>query len=153
MKLLKHKSLWVGAVYFLTLLGIALWVRDIPNQPDVFNTTLQQLINTSAAMGDPASFATAAIDVAENGWISRVNSWIFTLWPPGFILLEALILKVLGPEAPVLLVLQILAAVLFSIVLTLLHNSLSESLKSKAVFILPLLIFAFPVSRVFLLQL
>jgi len=152
MRLHKHESLWIGVVYFLILLGIALWVRDIPNQPDAFNITLQQLIKTSTTMGDPASFATAAIDIAENGWVSRANTWIFNLWPPGFILLEALILKVLGPEAPVILVLQILAAVLFSIVLTLLRNFLSESVKSKAVFILPLLIFTFPVSRVFLLQ-
>lgn len=151
MKLLKNVSFWIGVIYFLILLIIALWVRDIPNQPDAFNITLQQLIQTSR-MGDPASFATAAIDIAENGWISGANDWIFNLWPPGFILLEAAILKVFGPEAPAILVLQILAAILFSIVLTLLYSLLRASVNSKIAFVLPLLIFAFPVSRVFLLE-
>lgn len=147
----KRESFCVGVVYFLILLCIALWVRDIPNQPDAFNLTIQQLIKTSS-MGDPASFATAAIDIAENGWISSANNWIFNLWPPGFVLLEAFILKVMGPEVPVVLVLQILAALLFSVVLTLLYDFLRARVKNKVAFGLPLLIFAFPVSRVFLLE-
>ena len=151
MKSLKYESLRVGAIYFLILLGIALWVRDIPNQPDAFNITLQQLIKTSA-WSDPTYFATAALDIAENGWISSANDWIFNLWPPGFILLETFILKILGPEAPAILVLQILSAVLFSIVLVLLYDLMSKFVTSKIAFVLPLLIFAFPVGRVFLLQ-
>jgi len=152
MKSSKYESLWVGVIYFLILLGIALWVRDIQNQPDTFTTTLQQVIKTSS-MGDPASFATAAIDIAENGWISSGNDWIFNLWPPGFVLLEALIIKTFGSGAPVILVLQILAAVLFAFVLVLLNAILFESLKRKVVaFIMPLLIFVFPMSRVCLLE-
>jgi undecaprenyl-phosphate 4-deoxy-4-formamido-L-arabinose transferase len=154
MRTLKHESLWVGVIYFLILLSIALWVRDIPNQPDAFNTTLQQISEGTAGrdMGDPASFAKGAIDIAENGRISGANEWIFNLWPPGFMLLDASIIKALGPEAPVILVLQILAALLFSIVLVLLYDFLGARVKSKVAFTLPLLIFAFPVSRVFLLQ-
>jgi len=152
MRSLKHESLWIGVIYFLILLAIALWVRDIPNQPDPF-ITIQQLIEKSS-MGDPASFAKAAIDIAENGWISSANDWIFNLWPPGFILLEASIIKVLGPEAPVILVLQIMTAILFAFVLVLLHDLLQHIyMKRKVVaFTLPLIIFAFPVSRVCLLQ-
>lgn len=150
MKSFKRESLWIGFIYFLILLGIALWVRDIPSQ-DTF-ITIQQIIEESK-MGDPASFATAAIDVAKNGWISNSNDWIFNLWPPGFVLLEASIIKLLGLGAPLVLVLQILAAVLFSIVLILLYDLLHTCLKRKVIaFTLPLLIFAFPVSRVFLLQ-
>lgn len=151
MRLHKFESLRVGVIYFLILLGIALWVRDIPNQPDAFSITLQQLIQTSA-WSDPTYFATAAIDIAENGWISSVNDWIFNLWPPGFILLEAMIIKMFGPDAPVILVLQILAAGLFSAVLVLLYELLNSRVNSKTSFALPLLIFAFPVARVFLLQ-
>jgi hypothetical protein len=151
MKRRKYESLWVGVIYFLILLGIALWVRDIPNQLDSFNITLQQLIKTSP-WSDPKYFAMAAIDIAEHGWISSANDWIFNLWPPGFVFLEALIIKTLGPGAPVLLVLQILASVLFSVVLLLLYELLSTCVPSKLAFTLPLLIFTFPVSRVFLLQ-
>lgn len=153
MKLRKYESLWVGVIYFLILLGIALWVRDIPNQPDAFNTTIQQLIKPGVlGMSDPTSFATAAADIAENGWISSANDWIFNLWPPGFVLLEALIIKVLGSAVPVLLVLQVLAVLLFSVVLLLLYELLRRCVKSKVAFALPLLILVFPVSRAFLLQ-
>lgn len=150
MRFFKHHTFWVGFVYFLILLSIAFWVRDIPNQQDAFNT-IQQLINASK-MGDPASFATAAIDIAANGWISSTNEWILNLWPPGFILLEAFIIKVMGINAPIILVLQILAAGLFSIVLLLLYTQLKTSVNSKLALILPLLTFAFPMSRVFLLE-
>lgn len=150
MRFFKHNTFWVGVVYFFILLSIAFWVRDIPNQQDAFNT-IQQLINASK-MGDPASFATAAIDIAANGWISSTNEWILNLWPPGFILLEALIIKVMGLNAPVILVLQILAAGLFSIVLVQLYTLLKTSVDSRFALVLPLLIFAFPVARVVLLQ-
>ena len=153
MKRLRHERWWVGVTYFLILLSIALWVRDIRNQPDAFIITLQQISTGVTHMGDPTSFATAAIDIAETGGISSANEWIFNLWPPGFILMQALIIKVLGPETLVILVLQILAVILFSIVLTLLYDILNAHVKSKVVAMtLPLLIFAFPVSRVFLLQ-
>lgn len=151
MKSRKYESLCVGVIYFLILLGIALWVRDIPNQPDVFTITFQQLIKTSL-MGDPASFATAAIDIAENGWISSGNDWIFNLWPPGFILLEAAILKTFGTDVQGILVLQILAALLFAGVLIQLYTLLKRTIHAKLAASLPLLIFVFPVSRVFLLE-
>ena len=151
MRLLKNVSFRAGVIYFLILLSIAFLVRDIPNQPDAFTVTLQQLTKPGS-MGDPSSFATVAIDIAENGWISSTNEWAFNAWPPGFILLESMIIKVLGYETPVLLVLQVLAATLFSILLTLLFNFLREIINSKLAFVLPLLIFSFPVSRVFLLQ-
>ena len=148
----KHESCWVGVAYFLILLSIALWVRDIPNQPDSF-TTLQQISTGAAGNNDPGYFATAAIDIAETGRIRMANEWVFNLWPPGFILMEVLIIKVLGPETPMILVLQILAVVLFSIVLVLLYDILNAHVKSRvAAMTLPLIIFAFPVSRVFLLQ-
>lgn len=151
MRLLNKESFFVGMTYFLILMGIALWVRDIPDQPDVFSTTLLQ-IKEASTLGDPRSFAMAAIEIAENGWISDANMWVFNLWPPGFILLEAGIVKALGPDVPVILVLQILASALFSVVLLLLYGLLRKSIKPKLAFVLPLVIFAFPVSRVFLLE-
>ena len=147
----KYEPILIGVSYFLILLCIAFWVRDIPNQPDVFVTTIQQLIDTSK-LGDPKYFATAAIEIASKGWVSSSNAWVLNLWPPGFVLLEALIIKMFGLEAPVLLILQIQAALLFTGVLLLLNRFLSTKVKNQVAYILPLLIFTFPVSRVFLLQ-
>lgn len=151
MTLFRLKALWAGLGYFLILAGLAFWVRDIPGQPDAFKTTLTQLIKTGE-MSDPRYFATATLDVANNGWISSANEWIFNLWPPGFVLLQASIVKIMGREAPVILVLQVLAAALFSVVLVLLFELLIRFVNVRIAFALPLLIFAFPVSRVFLLQ-
>lgn len=157
MRLLKHQFFLLGMVYFLILMSMALWVRDIPNQPDAWNTTLQQIANGetpgNSSRGDRASFAAAAIDVAEHGRIRPEKEWVFNLWPPGFIFLEALIVKIFGMGTPVILILQILAAVLFSIVLVLFYDNLHVYVKQGAVAMgLPLLLFAFPAFRMFLLQ-
>lgn len=145
------RTLYIAGAYFTFLLVLALWVRDVPYDYNVFTLTAPELVQTSA-LGDPSSFATAAMDVAQNGWISVENEWIFNLWPPGFVVLEALIIRVLGPEVPIILALQVLATVLFSVVLTLLCRHLDATFGKTLAFLLPLAIFAFPVSRVFLLQ-
>ncbi|MFY9141771.1 hypothetical protein [Sulfuricurvum sp.] len=151
MRLQYTTRIWVGLAYFVILLCIALFARDIPNQYNPFDLTISKLVQVSV-MGDPASFATAAIDIAENGWISSANEWILNLWPPGFVLLEAFIIKVFGIDTPIILVLQIMASALFSVVLLLLYEFLNEHINQKIALILPLLIFAFPVARVFLLE-
>jgi hypothetical protein len=140
-----------GSTYFVLLLLMAIWARDIPGQFDASHMTLQGVIQTST-MGDPASFAKAALDIAENGWLSSSNDWIFNLWPPGFVLLEALIVKLLGQQAPVLVVLQVLAVLLHTAVLLQLANFLKRVVNTRLAYILPMLVFLFPVSRVFLLQ-
>ena len=130
---------------------MSLWVHDIPKQfgnLSLFELTIDNLIKASA-LNDPKSFAVAAIDIAKNGWISSANDWIFNLWPPGFILLEASIIKVFGVGAPLVLILQILGSVLFATVLIQLCSLLRENMNFKFSFFLPLLIFSFPVSRVF----
>lgn len=150
-KVKKYNTLWIGLIYSVVLFAMALWVRDIPSQYDVYSATLQDIVKLSA-LGDPKYFAAAAIDITNNGWISSENEWVFNLWPPGFVLLEALIVTVFGLEAPVILVMQILAVCLFTIALTLLYKLLKKNVNEKIAFFMPILIFAFPVSRVFLLQ-
>jgi hypothetical protein len=150
----KSKTLLVGVVYFLILLGIAVWVRDIPLQfadMPLLDITPKLIIQMSS-MGDPGTFANAAIDMAEYGWISQKHDWVFNLWPPGFVILEALIIKVFGINVPLVLALQVIAAALFAFVLMLLYAVLRERISSRLAILLPLAIFLFPVSRAFLLE-
>lgn len=147
----KRDQFVVGIFYFAVLLGIALWVRDIPNQPDNFLSP-QEFVALTGVLNDPIYSMTAAIDIASNGWISSANAWILNLWPPGFILLEALIIKLLGVTAPVIFVLQVLAAMLFSLVLLLIFAHLKTCASAPVAFILPLSVFLFPVSRLTLLE-
>jgi hypothetical protein len=140
-----------GFFYFLILLGIVLWVRDIPNQPDAFTTTLPQVTKPSL-MGDPTYFAKAALDIAEHGWVTTGTEWTLNLWPPGFILLEAAIIKTMGRDAPVILILQLFAAVLLAVLMILLNRLLQPWSGNAMALLLPLVIILFPMPRVFLLQ-
>lgn len=151
MKTSTQQSICAASIYFIILLSLALWVRDIPNQHDALRSTANDIIKTSP-LGDPTYFATAAIDVAKNGWITSDTAWVFNLWPPGFVLLQAAIIKAFGADVPIILVLQILASALFAAVMTQLFGFLRDLINLKVAFALPLLILAFPVSRVFLLQ-
>jgi hypothetical protein len=147
------RTVWPsGLFYLLILLAIALWVRDVPNQPDAFATTLPLLIQTSEFYRDPVSFATAALDIAAHGWISPENDWILNLWPPGFVLLEALIVKIVGQQGPSIFVLQLAAAALFAGFMTLVYQLLRPGLGRWLALLLPMVIFVFPMARLFLLE-
>ncbi len=148
---MKFQSLWIGGIYFLILLIVALSIRDIPQQPDATNATLYNMYKT-LKIQDPSSFATAAIDVYETGWIRPENRWIFNLWPPGFIILEAFLVKLLGADAPIILILQICTALLFSVAFLCFYDFLSKFVPKKFSFFLPFVIIVFPTFRFFLLQ-
>lgn len=137
--------------YFLILLGLAIFVRDIPDQPDAFRASIQEVLKPGK-MFDPTYFATAALEIYRTGWVGVGNQWILNLWPPGFILMEASILSIAGPETPIILIIQFLSSTLFSAVLFMSFRFLKSYLSDLAAFLLPLVVFLFPVSRLFLLQ-
>ncbi len=162
----KHKLL-LGFIYFLILFFISLFVKDVSNQYDnltlitpnellklyeklAFLTPFEVLKST--LYGDPATFMKTAIEIARDGWITSSNQWVFNLWPPGFILLEALIIKLFGVDAPIILILQILVSLLFSIVFISVYIIAVKYINKKLAFLLPMSIFIFPVSRVFILE-
>ncbi len=149
-KMLTNK--WViFSIYFVVIMCLSVFVRDISGQYNVFTTTVMDIIIESQ-MGDPKYFATAALDISKNGWISNPNTWIFNLWPPGFILLEALIIKIFGVTVPILLVLQFILSILYAILFLIFYNDFKISRYKIVSFLFPLILFLFPFSRVFLLQ-
>ena len=136
--------------YFGILLLIGLFVRDLNGQPPLSSTihSFQPIIK----MGDPKYFAAGALDVFRNGWFTSDYRWLINLWPPGFMLLEAGILWVFGENAPFIAVLLVLSALLQACWLTIFRQLLRPQVPAVAASLLPLLPFAFPVSRQFLLQ-
>jgi len=143
--------LWI--FYFSIYLLLAFAVRDLPDQINTLTISASQLIHSGEyATHDPAYFATAALDIAQNGWVTQENSWILNLWPPGFILLQALLLKFFSTEAPIFLILQVLMAGLCAWLSIQLADFLLQTFNRQTAFLIPLLIFSFPVSRMFLLQ-
>lgn len=138
------------ALYFACLMAIGLWVRDIPFQPSLSATI--HTFTQGLQMGDPGSFASGALDVYRNGWFTPPNRWLIHLWPPGFMLLEAAILRVFGEQAPFITILLVLSALLHSYMMTLLRHILLSMVPAAAASLLPLVPFCFPVTRQFLLE-
>ena len=137
-------------LYFLALLVGALSIRDIPSDPSLF-TTIGNLAHVTN-LSDPKTYAVAALDVHRFGWVSEVNAWILSLWPPGLILLEAGIVGLFGIDAPLVLVLQVLACACLAWMLALQRAVLVPFVGNVVASALPLLLFLFPMPRIFLLH-
>ena len=150
-----RKSRWarpvvLWCVYFGILAALGIFIRDIQNQPALLSTIDD--LRSGTWLGDPQYFLLAASDMASSGWISAENRWIFNLWPPGFSLLEAFVLKLFGFHAPILLILSGMSAALFAWVSTVLSGYLTALVGFRAAVLIPLTILVFPLARVFLLE-
>jgi hypothetical protein len=141
------------AWYFAILLMLAFLVSDVPGETKTLWLTIEDVIAGRAnGYGDPRSFATAALDIYNTGWLRPEHIWVFNTWPPGFALLQAALLFVFGPDVPIITALQVCAALLFALLLTLVYRTLRPVLGPVWAFVAGLAPFAFPVVRVFLLQ-
>jgi hypothetical protein len=147
---LRRRSI-VYVTYFLILAALAIGVRDVPNQLDPYRTTLAEIARATN-LGDVESFAKAASDIAAGGRVLPEHDWVLKYWPPGFVLLEAGVTRLFGLEAPILFVLQILAALAWAAFSTLFFDLLRERVNSSLAFAAPLLLFLLPMPRLFLLQ-
>ncbi|WP_446810832.1 hypothetical protein ACH50O_04445 [Methylomonas sp. 2BW1-5-20] len=139
---------FVWACYFLALLVIA--VFQTITSLDVWGHSLLEAARETH-YGDPNSFASAAMDVSSQGWVTQNTSWIFNLWPPGFVLLEALLLTLFGSNAPMPLLLLVISAGLFAAIMMEMRRILVSSFGQWA-WLIPLLIFCFAEARVFLIS-
>ena len=138
-------------IYFLILLAIGLFVRDFNGQAGLF-FSISDIADHGSLFGDPRTFAQAAYDIYQHGWLTTNYIWTIHLWPPGFMLVEATILKLFGGNAPIVLILVILSAAFLSLVLAFLREHLLPIFGNIWAGMLPLLIICFPVGRAFLLE-
>ena len=103
-------------------------------------------------LGDPTQFALGALDIYRNGWIQPENQWLVKLWPPGFMVIEGLILKMFGIDAPFIFILILLNSALVALLLLVMRLNLLAVNKPPLAALLPLAPFLFPVTRLFLLE-
>lgn len=129
--------IWI--FYFSVLLFISFFIRDIPNQYEIYYT-IDEIIKSSQ-LGDPVSFLTGALDISKNGWFTPANQWLINLWPPAFMILEGYIIKLFGNNVYLIVVLQILASFIFSFVLIMLYSFISKNINRLTAFFIPLLLF------------
>lgn len=148
---------WYGAAGYLVacfaiLVMIAFFARDGAVQVDPWSPIDQVFAGLSLDATDPVTFTQAATDIYRHGRLTAGNQWIFHLWPPGFISLEVAVLKLVGLRGPLIAVLQILACALLACMLSLQRIVLRPLVGRVAGGLLPLLITAFPIARIFLLS-
>jgi hypothetical protein len=142
---------WIAfAAYFIGLVLLAPLISSSPQFP--WGAPLMKMAS-STGFGDPVSFATGALDIARHGWITLDNQWLIRLWPPGFMVLEGMLMRVLGEDAPLLIPLLVLSALACATWMTLLRQYLLHSgARLGIATAAPLLPFVFPLAWFFLLS-
>lgn len=148
------KNLFCFLFYFTIVLCIGFFIRDIPYQPNIL-INIQDFVSQNgkvSELGDVFNFAEGAIDIYYNGWIKPENYWRLRLWPPGFMYLEGMILKIFGLDAPFIFILIVLNSFFITGFLLLFRLYLLRFLPKISSSILPLVPFCFPVTRFFLLE-
>jgi hypothetical protein len=147
-----YVALVVFAGYFAVLLAAAFFIRDAPEAGTFWFTIQDLLAGRVNPYNDPKSFVEAALDIYNTGWVQPEHAWVLRVWPPGFALLEAALLFVFGPDVPIITALQVCAALLFALLLTLVFRLLRPALGPVTAFVAGLVPFAFPVTRTLLLE-
>ncbi|RKP50864.1 hypothetical protein D7S89_07270 [Trinickia fusca] len=149
---LKKTPSWLYFAFsFLVLLIIGLFMRDGWPLPRLM-ASVDHLVDGLVGWNDPRSFGTAAKDIAAHGQLSGDNAWIFHLWPPGFIFLEAGILKVFGADVPIIFVLEFFCCAFLGVMLLLQRDFLRPLIGRVASEVAPFILFLFPVARIFLVE-
>jgi hypothetical protein len=147
MRLKKLIPLWELSLYVLA--GLLIAILGTIGEWDWWKLPLIEAAHYQKLYGDPTSFASAAVDIAHYGWVSDATRWIVNLWPPGFMLIEAAILKLLGDKTPILIVLLGLSLFTYAWLLFKLRTRISSSIGSWS-WLLPLAFFATPITSAFI---
>lgn len=134
--------------YFAVLIAIAMLATASSMEVWAYN-----LVDAAKGLsyGDPKYFAATAMDISTHGWITDNSRWTFNLWPPGFMLLEGVLLKIFGNNAPMPLILLIISSSLFATIMMEMRRVLNSAMGHWS-WLMPLMIFSFPAARVFLLS-
>lgn len=140
---MKIDSKFYIPLYFLILL-ILVVATPLPLDPKIrgpvsFDSTVMDII-IQFGLQDAASFAKGALSIYKNNSLEPNLRYIFNLWPPGFILLEVIILKVFGTQAPLAGIIQLLAIFSFAIVLNFFRIYLSYYTNTVLAVLIPCLL-------------
>jgi hypothetical protein len=144
------QKLAIFVAYFLFLMLGGVVAPQESGQPSWWITPADFL--RTVEVNDARSFLNGATDIAAHGWIQAGNQWLVRLWPPGFMLLEAGALTLAGSAGPFLLVLLVFSAGCCSLWMLLLRTYLEPTLPPRVATLVPLIPFAFPLTRFFLLS-
>jgi hypothetical protein len=140
-------------LFYLCFISLSLAYRASA-QNSSFSAWLspENILSLDLKFGDPRYFIMGAFDIVKTGWFTSDTRWIGNLWPPGFILLEAVIIKIFGPNVSLPLALQVISCILYSVVLVLVKEVLAQKrLNVVLQYFLPMLLFVPEFARSFFL--
>lgn len=148
------RSIGVWSIYFAILLIVAL-PDGLRTPIDVFGVIVTPLTTNAMmaeqfALFDAGSYARGGREIVEFGWLREPSYEI--LWPPGFFVLHASLLKLVGPSGPALLGLLITTAATWALVFTWLHGLARKTLSPIISLLIPLSLLGFPFFREYLLR-
>jgi hypothetical protein len=147
------RSIGVWSIYVAILLAVALY--DGVHAPRTIFGAVVTPLATNAMMSeqfglsDAGSYARGAREIVEHGWFREPSYKV--LWPPGFFVLHAFLLALVGDSGPVLLGLLITSAATWALVFTSLYGLARRALSPLTSLLVPLLFLAFPFFRQYLL--
>lgn len=109
-------------------------------------------LRSKVRYSDPSSFLTGAFDIARHGWVTPENAWLVRLWPPGFMIVEAAVLRLFGETSAFLLPLLALSALACAGWMLVLRQLLLPVTSHWFATAAPALPFLFPLTPFFLLS-
>jgi hypothetical protein len=142
----RQQSIFWFAGYFIAAFFIGLFVRDIMGQPHLWDSISNFMRPDVQQYGDPGTFAEAARDIYHNGHFTT-TAWATTLWPPGFMVLEASVLRIFGENAPFIVILIVILSLLFATLMSATRSFLLTKTTALVASIVPLLVLAMPIVR------
>jgi len=114
-----------------------------------FKSTLKDVMQ-HYGIGDPGSFALGGLTLFHNKWFDANTVWLINLWPPGFMFLEACILKIFGEHAPIIIILQVLASLCLATTLGFFNSLLTFFTRKPIALLIPLMLLIPEQSRLYL---
>jgi len=135
---------------FAVCLAVGALVRDGGPHPSPFDTIDHFM--AGIPVEDPSDIAKAAKDLYAYGRVTQQDAWVFLVRPPGSSALEAAILRLFGPDAPLVATLQILASLAWAGVFLQERQVLAPLIGLRAASIVPFGVLLFPGFRQFLVE-
>jgi hypothetical protein len=151
---MKVNNLCYILFYFGLFVVMGLFITPISthlNFPFPLSATNAQIYHYWGG-ADPGSYALGGATIFTKGWLDHSTFWLLDNWPPGFMLLQATIMKVAGVNAPMVAAIQVLAALFLAITCNLFRLCIGVFLKKGYAALLPLVLLLFPHFRIFMLD-
>ena len=133
------------------VIGMLLTLVALPNGRDTlfqgakWNSSVQEVIATVGG-SDSGNYLRGGLDVEDDGKLSKEQSWLVNLWPPGMFYMYGIILHIGGINLDIIVVMLFLSIILWSVLLSWVYRFTKQRTNRTyaAGSILAILVFCWP---------